>query len=115
LEKVTEAIGAGACGVAVGPALAVAEEPEEAEGALEPAVELAELVPDGVALPTAEVSNGDGAGDSPDVASRAPAAMIRITHASPRMADRLRQLVSFTEFSPQDPRTPGHKIPPAGV
>jgi hypothetical protein len=39
----------------------------------------------------------DGFGEaSPPVASKAPAAMISTTHATPRTADRLRQLESFT-------------------
>jgi hypothetical protein len=63
---------------------------EEAEGTGEPD----ESSTDGITLATP--FDWDGVGDSPEVASRAPAAMIRTTHATPRMADRLRQLESFT-------------------
>jgi hypothetical protein len=52
---------------------------------------------DGATLPMAvSERDADGAGDSPEVASRAPAAMMSTTHATPRMADSLRQVVSFT-------------------
>jgi hypothetical protein len=107
--NVTAAIGAFAGAEGVGPEgpgldvsaglVGTAADPEGAMAA-EGAIESVGFVPAEATLPTAAVPDGDGVGDSPDVASRAPAAMIRITHATPRMADRLRQLVSFTESSP---------------
>jgi hypothetical protein len=85
-------------GAATGRADAVAEgdgagEPEEPEDPIE-----AEL--DGMS-PATEPVGWDGVGeDSPEVASSAPAAIISTTHATPNMADRLRQLESFTWLSP---------------
>jgi hypothetical protein len=91
LLKVTCAIWDLGGAVGVGPGVVIEDGPTEAVGPGEPA----EAISDGSSL-GAEESNGDGAGDPPDVASRAPAAMMSTTHAMPRMADRLRQLVSFT-------------------
>jgi hypothetical protein len=73
-------------------ALAEAEGPDESEAAL----------PDGLAL-VCPISDELGVGEPPLVASRAPAAMMRITQATPRIADRLRQLESFTWFLPPFP------------
>jgi hypothetical protein len=72
--------------------LAVAEGSDDSEAPL----------PDGAAL-VCPISDELGAGEPPLVASRAPAAMMRITQATPRIADRLRQLESFTWFLPPFP------------
>ena len=99
LLNVTCAIGALATGVPVGVAVGPADAVAEAEGAGEPEEsDGAEL--DGMTLAT-EPTGWDGVGDdSPEVASSAPAAIISTTHATPSMADRLRQLESFTWLSP---------------
>jgi hypothetical protein len=73
-------------------ALAGAEGPDDSVATL----------PGGVAL-VCPTSDEFGAGEPPLVASRAPAAMMRITQATPRIADRLRQLESFTWFLPPLP------------
>jgi hypothetical protein len=73
-------------------ALAGAEGPDDSVATL----------PGGVAL-VCPTSDELGAGEPPLVASRAPAAMMRITQATPRIADRLRQLESFTWFLPPLP------------
>jgi hypothetical protein len=99
LLKVASAIGAlaGAVGFAVadGTAVALAVALAEAEGP----DDSEESLPEGTAL-VCPISDELGAGDPLLVASRAPAAMMRITQATPRIADRLRQLVSFTWFTP---------------
>ena len=93
LLNVTEAIGAFGGSVGVGPFEGIGEVPVDGVGAGEP--EGPESVPDGFAL-ISELGDCDDVGDSPEVASRAPAAMINTTHATPSAADSLRQLVSFT-------------------
>jgi hypothetical protein len=94
--NVTDTMGAlaGAVGVAVGPTEAVGVGTGVSAGGFESVGE----IPDGEGLPTLAASDGPGVGgaDSPVVASRAPAAMIRITHATPRTAESVRQLESFT-------------------
>jgi hypothetical protein len=95
LLKLTNAIGAWTTAVGFG----VGEGTEEALGEAEGPDDPEETLPDGTAL-VCDVSDELGAGDPLLVASRAPAAMISITHATPRIADRLRQLVSFTWFTP---------------
>jgi len=96
LLNVTDTIGAlaGAVGVGVGATVAVAVGVGVSVGTFESVG----ATPDGEGLPTMAVSDGPGVGgaDSPVVASRAPAAMIRITHATPRTAESVRQLESFT-------------------
>jgi hypothetical protein len=101
LLNVMCAIGALAAGVPVGAGVGMEEGPVEAEGAGEPEDPegAEEADPDGITLAT-EPAAWDGAGDSPEVASNAPAAIISTTQATPSMADRFRQVVSFTWLSP---------------
>jgi hypothetical protein len=98
LLNVTWTIGALGAGVAVGPPVGTTVGLEETDGVVGVGeADESTIGPesDGITLAT-ELPERDGDADSPDVASSAPAAMIRTTHATPRMADRLRQLVSFT-------------------